>query len=291
MNNLTKGILLIIISSFGYACMSLFIKLSGNNIPVIQKMFFRNLLTFIIAFYMLIKSKDSFFGHNGDRKVLLFRGIIGTLGTLANFYGVEHLILPNATILNQLGPFFIIIFSFIFLKEKIKGFQAISLIIAFIGIGFIVGPGSNMPLIPSIVEILAAVSLGIVFTCIKYLSDKEKPETIVFWFSATSILVSLPVIIFNFVPMTFIQVIYLLLAGFFTVFGQFGATIAYKFAPAKDISIFSYTQVIFATIFSSFIFNAIPSINSFMGYFIVIGAAIISFLLTRKDLNKATKTI
>lgn len=283
MNKLVKGIILILISSLGYAGMSFFIKLAGNDIPVIQKIFFRNLLTLFIAIYLVFKRHESFLGHKGDRKVLLFRGIVGTLGALANFYGVEHLLLPNAVILNQLGPFFIIIFSFIFLNEKIRKFQIGALIVAFLGIILVIGPSSLGSLKPSIVEIFSAVTLGIVFTCIRYLSDKESPQTIVFWFSAISILSSLPFILFHYHPMTLQQLIYLLLAGLCTVFGQFGATIAYKFAAAKDISIFSYSQVLFATILSAIFFNALPTPIMLVGYVVVIGAAFISFIFSHKE--------
>ncbi|MGL4450043.1 MAG: DMT family transporter [Sarcina sp.] len=283
MNKLSKGICLLLISSLGYAGMSFFIKLAGNNIPIIQKIFFRNLLTFFIAIYFVLKKHESFTGHKGNRKILLFRGVIGTFGALANFYGVEHLLLPNAVILNQLGPFFIIIFSAIFLKEKIKKFQIGSLIIAFLGIIVVIGPSGGGNFSASIVEILAAISIGIVFTCIRYLSDKESPQTIVFWFSSISILFSLPFIIFDYHPMTLSQIIFLLLAGVCTVFGQFGATLAYKFAPAKDISIFGYSQVLFATLLSGIFFDTLPTYINAIGYVIVIGAAIVSFIFSKKD--------
>lgn len=283
MSNFNKGVLLILISALGYASMSFFIKLAGNNIPVIQKIFFRNLLTFFIAAYLVRKKHESFMGHKSNRKLLLFRAIIGTFGALANFYAVEHLLLPNAVILNQLGPFFIIIFSFIFLKEKIKKFQAVALVIAFLGIIVVIGPSSGGNLIASFIAILGAISLGIVFTCIRYLSDKESPQTIVFWFSSFSILFSLPFVIFNYHYMSMSQFIFLLLAGVCTVFGQFGATFAYKFAPAKDISIFSYSQVLFATLLSAIFFDALPTYINVIGYVIVIGAAATSFIVSRKD--------
>ncbi|WP_066868777.1 DMT family transporter [Clostridium mediterraneense] len=282
MNKLTKAIILMLISSLGYTGMALFIKLAGNDIPVIQKIFFRNLITFFVALYLIIKRKQSFTGHKGSRGALLLRGGMGTLGALANFYGIEHLMLPNATIIKQLGPFFIIIFSFLFLKEKIKKFQIGALIVAFLGIIVIVGPGSHIALIPSMVELFSAVSAGIVFTCVRFLKDKESAETIVFWNSVVSIVISLPFLIFDYTYMSPIQIIYLLLAGVCTVLGQFGSTIAYRFAPAKDISIFSYSQVIFATIASVIIFDAIPTLNNFIGYLIIIIAAFISFLYSRK---------
>lgn len=69
--------------------------------------------------------------------------------------------------------------------------------------------------------------------------------------------------------MTLIQFIYLLLAGICTVFGQFGATLAYKYAPAKDISIFDYAQVLFATILSALFLGAMPTYINMLGYIII----------------------
>lgn len=280
-NNITKGTILILISALGYAGMSMFIKLSGD-IPVIQKVFFRNLPCLFLAVFLLAKNKESVFGHKGNRKILLLRGCVGTLGALANFYAVDKLMLPNATMLNQLGPFFIIIFSFLFLKETIRKFQIAALAVAFIGVVIILGPGSTMPIFPAFMAILGAVFIGIAFTCIRYLGGKESPQTIVFWFAIVSILSGAVYMIFNYTPMTTMQIVYLVCAGFCTIFGQFGATLAYKYAAAKDISIFGYGQVIFATIFSVLVFSQIPGENSIIGYIIVIVAACISFFYNKK---------
>ncbi len=280
-NNITKGTILLLISSLGYAGMSMFIKLSGD-IPVMQKVFFRNLPCLFLAIFLLAKNKESIFGHKGNRKILLLRGCIGTLGALANFYAIGRLMLPNATMLNQLGPFFIIIFSFLFLKEKIRKFQIGALIVAFIGVVIILGPGSTMPIFPAFMAILGAVAIGVAFTCIRYLGGKESPQTIVFWFAIVSILSGAIYMIFNYTPMTMMQTIYLVGAGLCTIFGQFGATLAYKYAAAKDISIFGYSQVIFATFFSILVFSQIPGENSIIGYIVVIVAACISFFYNKR---------
>ena len=56
----TKGITAIVISALGFAGMAFFVKLSGN-VPIMQKAIFRNLITTIFAFFMLIKSKEKFY--------------------------------------------------------------------------------------------------------------------------------------------------------------------------------------------------------------------------------------
>ena len=52
--------------------------------------------------------------------------------------------------------------------------------------------------------------------------------------------------------MTTIQMVYLLGAGLSAAVGQIGITLAYSFAPAKDISIFTYASIIFTAIFDLF---------------------------------------
>ena len=64
MNNRNKGVIFIVISALGFALMSAFIKLSGD-LPSFQKAFFRNLISCIISFIMVVYYKESFFGKKG----------------------------------------------------------------------------------------------------------------------------------------------------------------------------------------------------------------------------------
>ena len=65
------------------------------------------------------------------------------------------------------------------------------------------------------------------------------------------------------------------MAGVSASLGQFSITNAYKYAPAKEISVFDYTQVIFAAILGIIFFGEVPVALSILGYTIIIGVAII----------------
>lgn len=82
--------------------------------------------------------------------------------------------------------------------------------------------------------------------------------------------------------MTLLQFLYLILAGVCATIGQFGITFAYKYAPAKEISIFNYTNIIFATIISIFLFHTTPDEFSIIGYFIIFSAALYMFIYNKK---------
>lgn len=287
LNNLSdrnKGIVFIILSAFGFAMMSAFIKLSGD-LPSIQKTFFRNLVSCIIAFSLILKYKESAFGSKENRKILILRSIFGTLGIILNFYAIDRLVLSDANMLNKLSPFFVIIFSAIFLKEKIKSNQAIAVIIAFIGALFIIKPTLNFAIIPYVSGVLGAIFAAAAYTCLRVLGGKEKFYTVVFFFSLFSTVSIFPFAIMAYQSMTIIQFVYLVLGGVFASIGQFGVTLAYKYAPAKEISIFDYSNIIFSAIISIVVFNVIPDKYSFIGYIIIFSASYYMFLNNKKTKN------
>ena len=279
-----KGIMFIILSAFGFAVMSAFIKLSGD-LPSFQKTFFRNLVSCIIAFLLILKHKESFFGKKENQKILILRSIFGTLGIILNYYAIDKLVLSDANMLNKLSPFFVIIFCAIFLKEKIKPNQAIAVGVAFVGALFIIKPSFNFDMIPSTAGIMGAIFAAAAYTCLRVLGSKEKFYTVVFYFSLFSTISILPFTIVVYKSMTITQLIYLILAGVFASIGQFGITLAYKYAPAKEISIFDYSNIIFSAIISIVVFSAIPDVFSIIGYIIIFGASYYMFLYNKK-LNK-----
>ena len=272
-----KGIMFIILSAFGFVVMSAFIKLSGD-LPSFQKTFFRNLVSCIIAFLLILKHKESFFGKKENQKILILRSIFGTLGIILNYYAIDKLVLSDANMLNKLSPFFVIIFCAIFLKEKIKPNQAIAVGVAFVGALFIIKPSFNFDMIPSTAGIMGAIFAAAAYTCLRVLGSKEKFYTVVFYFSLFSTISILPFTIVVYKSMTITQLIYLILAGVFASIGQFGITLAYKYAPAKEISIFDYSNIIFSAIISIVVFSAIPDIFSIIGYIIIFGASYYMFL-------------
>ena len=74
----------------------------------------------------------------------------------------------------------------------------------------------------------------------------------------------------------------LLLAGLSAAGGQFSITAAYTHAPAAEISIYDYSQIIFAAFLGFVIFGQIPDVLSVIGYIIVCSAAIAVFIYNNK---------
>ncbi|MCS1349991.1 DMT family transporter [Mechercharimyces sp. CAU 1602] len=273
MGNKEKGILLLLVSALGFSMMAVFVKLSGD-LPTIQKTMFRNLVTAVIAFSMVMVYKERLWGRWENQKYLLLRSTLGTLGIVFYFYAIDHLVLSDADMLNKLSPFLLVIFSALFLKEKAHTFQLLAVLIAFVGALFIIKPSFHVDLVPYGAGLLSAVFAAGAYTVLRFLGGKESFATVVFYFSFFSTVVLLPFVIFFYEPMTVKQTVYLLLAGSFATLGQLGITAAYKFAAAREISIFFYSTVVYTSIFSFLFFDQLPDLYSIVGYLIIFAASL-----------------
>ncbi|MBQ9604148.1 MAG: DMT family transporter [Firmicutes bacterium] len=280
-----KAILYIITSAFCFALMNCFVKLAGN-VPTMQKSFFRNAIAFITAAFILATSKVKTRPKASDIPYLFVRSAAGTVGILCNFYAIDHMsAISDASMLNKMSPFFAIVFSFLIIKEKPKLFQTVGVIIAFIGSLFIIKPSFNISdTLPALIGFTGGMGAGLAYAFVRILSGRGVPGAwIVVFFSAFSCLITVPALLLHYSPMTFRQLFMLLGAGLAATGGQFSITAAYSNAPAKEISIYDYSQIIFAAMLGFFLFGDIPDIYSVLGYVIILAASFVVFLFNKKE--------
>ena len=298
MSKRNKGIIMIILSAFSFSFMFAFVRLAGD-LPTMQKVFFRNFVALFFAAGVMIKNKVPFRCKNKKNSAVLFvRALAGSLGMIGNFYAIDVLVLSDASILNKMSPFFCVIFSYIFLKEKLKLFNILTIGGAFIGALFVIKPTfANAELFASIVGFLGGMGAGLAYTCVRYLGEHgEKGPMIVAYFSGFSCLITLPWLIFDYHHMQWWQLLCLIGAGFGAAGGQFAITAAYSNAPAKEISVFDYTQIIFTSALGLFLFGQIPDMWSIIGYGVIISMALVVFLRNNRkeprvaEESKATNT-
>lgn len=282
-NQKTKGIIYILTAAFGFSLMSLFVKLAGD-LPAMQKAFFRNFVAMIFVFIMMLREKVGFIPPKEHIPDLLGRSFFGTLGLVCNFYALGTLNLSDANMLNKLSPFFAIIFSVFLLREKPKLVQIIGVTVAFVGSLFIIKPSFENPqVLPAVAGLAGGMGAGIAYTFVRRLGKKqENSRRIIFFFSAFSCLLCLPFLIIQYKHMSLLQLIYLILAGTFACVGQLGITKAYICAPAREISVYDYTQVIFAAALGFLVFGDIPDLLSVVGYVLICGAGVAMFFYNKK---------
>lgn len=280
----TKGVIFIILSALSFTGMNTFVRLAGD-LPTMQKVFFRNFVAMIFAFAAMVKAGDSFKPKKGSLKYLLIRSAAGLAGIFGNFYALDKIELSNASMLNKMSPFFALVFSAIFIKEKVKPKQAVAIAVAFIGALFIIKPTfGNADLLASLAGFAGGMAAGGAYTCVRWLGIKgENGRLIVLFFSVFSCVLTVPYLIFDYHYMTAFQWFALLMAGVFAAGGQFSITAAYTHAPSREISVYDYSQIIFAAVVGFFVFGDIPDVWSFVGYFFIIAMAVWMFVYNNRQ--------
>ncbi len=284
------GIVYLLGAALCFALMNLFVRTAGE-LPVMQKVFFRNVISTAVAFVFILKSKEKFRIQSKSSLLFLFlRSAVGFLGVILNFYAIDRLNISDASILNKLSPFFAILFSVFMIKEKPTLPEILFVLVAFTGAVFVINPTFSWDILPAAAGFLSGACAGFAYTCIRILALKgERSEMTVFFFSVFSTVVSIPFLIVQFAPMDAWQVCSLLLAGTAATGGQFFITAAYRCAPAKEIAVFDYSQVLFAAILGYFFLNQMLAWNSYVGYVIIIGAAVGRFFYSRHKAKKAQR--
>ena len=272
--NRIKGILSIILSAAGFAGMGFFVKMAGN-VPVMEKAMFRNAIAAMIALLMMKQGRVSFYVEKENRSSLFLRCFFGTSGLLCNFWALSYLKLGDASILQKMAPFFSIIMSIFILGERPNKIAILSVILALCGAAFVVKPGQGLLEFPALVGSLGGFCSGTAYTFMRRLGLRGvKGPQIVFYFSLFSLLAVLPFCILQGRAMSGRELLFLLGAGICAAMGQIFVTKAYAYAPAKEISVYDYSQVLFSALLGFFILQEVPDLFSFIGYALIFGVAL-----------------
>ena len=170
-----------LLSSLAFALSAASVKLTGD-LPVYEKVFFRNIVAVIIAYIALRSKKVAVFGKKANQKYLIIRSLLGIAGMVMYFYAINNLVLADSAMLHKMFPFFVTIFAAIFLKEKISKIQIPALILVFIAALLIIKPRFDYTVLPALAGFGAAVVSGMAYTMVRFLRNREHPSTIVFLF-------------------------------------------------------------------------------------------------------------
>lgn len=271
----TRGIACMLFSAASFSLMNVCVHMAGD-LPAMQKSFFRNLIALGVSLSLILWKRTPLRIPKGQFRHLFSRSFFGTIGVVCNYYSVDHMLLSDATMLNKMSPFFSALFAVWILKEKITWVHVSFLGVALAGCAFILKPGvEGLLSSAAIVALMGGLCAGIAYTEVRKLGTGGVDKNwIILFFSAFSCICALPFLVFDYAPMTASQLLFLILAGLTATGGQFGVTAAYCYVAAAEISIYDYSQIIFAALFGYLFFAQIPDLYSIVGYIIVCAAAI-----------------
>ena len=286
-NNNLIGIKFLIGSGLAFSLMSVCVKAIGGRIPISELVFARASISLIITRFLLYKNKINPWGY--QKRLLLMRGLFGTVALFCIFKALVILPIATATVIQYIYPTFTVICAYFFLKEYIFKRIIFSIIIGWIGIILVTQPqwtiNNNLlgTVIAIAIAILGALMTSLAYICVRKLSAKEEPLVIIFYFPLVSIPLSLPFIINNFILPRGTDWIWILGIGLFTQIGQLCITEGLRLIPASQATSLNYSQVIFSSIAGVLLFQEHITTEIYIGGFCVLISTIISMSTTRSS--------
>lgn len=292
-----KGILFIVLSGLSFLIVNFLVKLFGmgpeqhlfpnlQTIPAHELVLTRSIISFSISSVIIKSKKLPFFGVN--KKWLLIRGFAGMIALTLFFETIHHLPIAVASTVQYLAPIFTMIFTMVFLGERILKMQWLFVLVAFIGVTLI---GLNALILKTnpveldffwlTLGVISAAFSGIAYTAIVKLKATDAPINIVSYFPMLSIPIMTVWCFFDFVMPRGIEWLLLLIIGIFTQIAQMLLTKALHQDSASLITPFQYLGSIYAMLMGYFIFD------ERLNFLIIIGVGLILMGVVANTLIKA----
>ncbi len=283
-----NGVLLAVLSSFVFSIMNALVKAVSLSIPSSEVVFFRSIIGTILILIIMKKSKVKF-STNGIL-LLVFRGVLGALYLIAYFFTISKIPLADASILVHLSPFFVIIFSVIFLKEKLSKRTCYLLPLVFLGAILVIKPFNFSTFsVYSLIGIISAVFAAGASITIRLLSKNHHTYEIIFYFLATAAVVSVPLMWDKFLVPTPLEFFYLACIGVVSLLGQVFLTRAFTHENAAVVAVTRYIGIVFNVMWGLLFWFEIPDILTFLGGTCIVSACIALSWKKQNQLNVAKK--
>jgi drug/metabolite transporter (DMT)-like permease len=274
----TRGVQLLLLSTVLFTFSFSLIK-TMDRIPVHELALFRTVCIFVFSIFAARVKNISIAGTH--KKLLVSRGIFGTLAMLSYFYTLKHMPLATALTIQYLAPIFAIGFASVLLKEHTHIRLWVCFLVSLVGVWCVKGFDPRVSLSILLLGLLSASGSGMAYTIIRALKSREHHLTILFYFSCVTLPVAAGLCIWHWVPPTFNEWMLLILFGISTTAAQVCMTRAYQAEELGKIGNLNYLGVVYSLAIGYYFFNESMPAGSLLGMGIIILSAWLSHRLQR----------
>ena len=296
-NNNPKGIIFILSGMALFSIQDSLIKYIFKDAALYELYFGRTLTALLLLIlYLKITSKN-----------LIIRThypLLTTIRVICFFFGfsffyisLTYMSLAMANALFFSSPFFISILAIIFLGEKVGIRRWLAIILGFVGVYVVLDPNFQNFDYKKLAPVACALCYAISMTITKITSDKDSVYSQMFHLYIGAIGISILFFIFagkgqfnNFSDPTLQFILrewftnpgyawpYIILMGLVASLSFYFVFSAYSIASPSVVSLFEYSLIIWAIIIGYFLFNDIPTIRTFIGVALIIGAGVYIYM-------------
>jgi drug/metabolite transporter (DMT)-like permease len=268
-----------IIAGFLFATMNVFVKMLPN-IPAIEIVFFRSLISFVMSFVYLKSMGIPVMGNN--KKLLVMRGAVGAVALTMYFYTLQNIPLGSAVTMQFLSPIFTSILGVFIVKEKVHPKQWIFYIMAFAGLIIIQGFDPRISFNMFAIGIGASILAGLAYNIIRKINKTEHPLVIVFYFPLVTTPLTGLYSAFNWTMPVGEEWLILLAIGVLTQFAQYFMTMSYQLEDLSKVASLKYLTIVYALGYGYVFFDETYNWIVFSGIALILAGVVLNVWFKNK---------
>ncbi len=230
----------------------------------------------LMAIVLMLRKRLAWRLPSAHRKTVLLRGVmLGTVG-LSFMQALRSMPLAEATAIYFLSPLMIVALSPWLLGEKVTWGQVLAVLAGFAGMLLIVRPGSALPVLGSLLMLMAATAYAMLQLLTRRLAGKVGLEQQYAWTAVVCTvmtLLSLPSAGPLYWPGA-ADLFLMVLVGLLSGIGQYLLIKAFLRVPASSLAPFNYFHLLLALLFSVFVFGQRPDAWALLGMTVIAGAGL-----------------
>jgi drug/metabolite transporter (DMT)-like permease len=276
----TRGILLVLIGWFLFACMDAGSKTLAEDYSIVQILWVRYLVLAAIA-YGLVRRRGARFPHTRHFWLQSLRSLI--LATEIGLFILTITVLPlaNAHSILAITPLLVTALSVPLLRERvgIRRWSAIG--VAFIGVLIIFRPGLGVVHPYALVALLCALMFALYQVLTRMVSRDDDPAVTFFYTAAIGAIVLTAIGPFFWTWPDAKGWALFALVGLIGAAGHFLLINALRLAPASSLQPFSYSILIWATVVGFVVFDNLPDLWTVVGAAIITASGLYTFARER----------
>jgi len=265
------GMVWMVVTGLCFVAVTASVKMVGTEVPAGQSAFLRYALgiVFLIPMFPAVRAARL------DRRTWgLFgvRGLCHAVAVILWFFAMSRIPIADVTALNYLNPIYVMLLAVVLLKERLGPWRIGAVVAAFLGTLVIVRPGFREIDVGHIAMLFTAVAMAASYFMAKLLTDRARPEVVVFMLSVVVPVVLLPYAIAVWVPIGWREIGWLSLTAVFATAGHYAMSLAFSKAPLTVTQPVTFLQLIWATLLGVLVFGEPADVFVMLGGAMIIAA-------------------
>lgn len=234
-----------------------------------QILFIKYSFTLLLSFVESRRKNNLKFYITYNWKMQILRGILSILESGFFVLAFRYMSLADAHSIGASTPIIVVIFSIIFLKEKVTVKIWIAIFIGLLGVLIIMRPGLSIFDFKAFIPLSAAFFLGLYQVVTRKVSEHDENETSLLYSGITGIIVMGSLCLFFWQPITLKFIPFFIGVGIFYSLGLYLQIIALSKSSASLIQPFHYTLIFWAIILGFIFYNDVPDFYTIVGAIII----------------------